>query len=136
MEYTAILKPNLPKFLISVQDPQFSNIIFKINELNLLSAKFPSIGNIFHFWNHIFLEWGIDTCFNVECVLLDCNYDFFGGYFVVTGCYLVVAAHYLVLLLDTAHYRLLLFVPTFSMNGSVLVLSIHSKGIKFQCFLI
>ena len=61
---------------------------------------------------------------------------FFAGYFVVTSRYLVVAARYLVLLLDTAHYWWLLLVLTFSMNGSALVLSIHSKAIKFQCFLI
>ena len=29
-----------------------------------------------------------DTCFNVECMLLGCNYDFL-------GCYLVATAHYL-----------------------------------------
>ena len=32
----AILRPNMPKFLISGQDPQFSNIIFKMNEVDLL----------------------------------------------------------------------------------------------------
>ena len=38
---------------------------------------------------------GIDTCFNVECVLFGCNFDFFGGYLVVTVRYLVVTACYL-----------------------------------------
>ena len=36
----------------------------------------------------------IDTCFNVECVLLGRN--FFGGYLVVTARYLVATARYLV----------------------------------------
>ena len=38
-------------------------------------------------WNE-----GIDTCFNVEFVLFGCNFDFFGGYLVVTACYLLVTA--------------------------------------------
>ena len=52
------------------------------------------------------------------------NFDFFGGYLVVTACYLVVTARYLVitsgyclLLVVTAHYHSLLLVPTFSMNA-------------------
>ena len=49
---------------------------------------------------------GTDTCFDVECMLLGRNFDFFGGYLVVTARYLVV----------TARYRSLLFAPTFSMN--------------------
>ena len=32
----------------------------------------------------------LGTCFNVECVLLDQNVVFLGGYLVVTACYLVV----------------------------------------------
>ena len=38
----------------------------------------------------------IDTCFNVECGLLSRNFDFFGGYLVVTARYLVATARYLV----------------------------------------
>ena len=56
---------------------------------------------------------GTDTCFDVECMLLGRNFDFFGGYLVVTARYLVVTACYL---LVTARYRSLLFAPTFSMN--------------------
>ena len=67
---------------ISSQDPQFSNIIFTINKL-ALSAKLRSIGNIFHFWDQIFLEWGIDTCFNVTCVSIGRNF----GFLMVTGGY-------------------------------------------------
>ena len=60
-----------------------------INEF-ALSAKFHSIANIFHFWYQIFLEWGNWYFFNVECVLLRRNFDFRGGYLVVTARYLVV----------------------------------------------
>ena len=35
-----------------------------------------------------------DTCFKVEFVLLGCNFDFFGGYLVVTPRYLVITARY------------------------------------------
>ena len=40
-------------------------------------------------WNE-----GIDTCFNVKCGLLGRNFDFLGGYFVVTARYLVFTAGY------------------------------------------
>ena len=40
-------------------------------------------------WNE-----GIDACFNVECVFLGCNFDFLGGYLVITARYLVVTAGY------------------------------------------
>ena len=56
----------------------------------------------------------IDTCFNVECVLLGRNFDFLGGYLVVTARYLMVTARYLMV---TGGYCSLLLVPTFSMNG-------------------
>ena len=59
-------------------------------------------------WNE-----GIDTCFNVECVLLGRNFDFLNGYLVVTACYLVATGRYLVV---TGSYWWLLLVPTFSMN--------------------
>ena len=49
----------------------------------------------------------------MECVLLDRNFDFLGGYLVVTARYLVVTAHYCSLL---GGYWLLLLVPMFSMN--------------------
>ena len=39
----------------------------------------------------------IDTCFNVECVLLGRNFDLLGGYLVVTAHYLVVTAGYCLL---------------------------------------
>ena len=42
-----------------------------------------------YFWNE-----GTNTCFNVECVLFRRNFDFFGGYLVVTARHLVVTACY------------------------------------------
>ena len=50
----------------------------------------------------------IDTCFNVECMLLGRNFDFLGGYLVVTACYCSLLGG----------YWLLLLVPTISMNAS------------------
>ena len=43
-----------------------------------------------------------NTCFNVECVLLGCDFEIFGGYLVVTANYLVVTGGYCLLLLITA----------------------------------
>ena len=64
-----------------------------------------------------------DTCFNVECVLLGLNFDFLGGYLVVTARYLLVttgycslSGGYYSLQVITARYRSLLFVPIFSMD--------------------
>ena len=62
---------------------------------------------------------GTDTCFNVECVSLGRNFDYFGGYSVATARYLVV----------TARYRLLLLVPTFSMNANF-------DSILFKCIFV
>ena len=84
LEHIAILRPNLPKFLISGQDLQFSNIKFNINELDLLWVP-NFIALEIYFWDQIFLEWETDTCFNVKCMLLGRNFEFFGGYLVVTA---------------------------------------------------
>ena len=59
-------------------------------------------------WNE-----GIDTCFNVECVLLGRNFDFLGGYLVVAARYLVVTAGYCsvtswILVVTARHWWLLL----------------------------
>ena len=63
-----------------------------INELDLLwVSNFIALG-IFFLGTKLYWNEGIDTCFNVECVLPGRNFDFFGGYLVVTGCYLVVTA--------------------------------------------
>ena len=58
----------------------------------------------------------IDTCFNVECVLLGHNFVFLGGYLAVTARYLVITAGYCLLLVVTARYRSLPLIPAFSMN--------------------
>ena len=72
------------------------------------------MGIYFIFGTRVSWNEGIDTGFNVECMLLGRNFDFFfGGYLVVTARYLVVTACYL---LVTARYRSLLLAPTFSMN--------------------
>ena len=72
--HIAILRPHLPEFLISGE--------FQISYLWLTNLTRFS-------WNE-----GIDTCFNVECVLLGRNFDFLGGYLVVTTRNLVITARY------------------------------------------
>ena len=62
-------------------------------------------------WNE-----GINTCFNVEWVLLSRNVDFFSGYLVFTARYLMFTTGYCSLLVVTARHRSLLLFPTFSMN--------------------
>ena len=68
-------------------------------------------------WNE-----GIDVCFNVECVILDHNFDFIGGYLVVTahfigGYWLLLITRWLLLVTgDSDRYCLLLFIPTFGVN--------------------
>ena len=92
-----------------------STIIFMINELDLLwLANFIALRIYFISGTKFSWNGGVDTCFNVEYVLLGRNFDFLGGYSVVTARYLVVIARYLVV---TARYFSLLLVPTFSMNG-------------------
>ena len=76
--------------------------------------NFIALGIYFIFGTKFSWNEGIDTCFNVENLLLSRNFDFFGGYLVVTARYLVVTARYLVV---TGGYCSLLFGPTFSMNG-------------------
>ena len=80
-----------------------------INELNLLRVpNFIALGIYFIFGTKFYWNEGIDTGFNYKCVLLGRNFDFLGGYFVVTTCYLVVTARYLVV---TALYWWLLLFP-------------------------
>ena len=61
------------------------------------------------FETKFFCNEGIDTCFNAKCLLLGCNFDFLGGYLVVTAYYPVVTACYLVV---TACYWWLLLITT------------------------
>ena len=79
-----------------------------------------------HFLFETKFSWSeeTDTCFNVECVLLDLNFNFLDCYLVVTSRYLMVTAGYCSLpcgycslpygycslLVVTARYRSLLLV--------------------------
>ena len=98
-----------------------------INEFDLLRVpNFIALGIYFLFGTKFSWNEGIDTCFNVEFVLLDRNFDFLGGYLVVTARYLVVTTGYCSLpggycslLVVTTRYRSLLLVPTLSMNNSL-----------------
>ena len=93
-----------------------------INELDLLWVpNFITLGVYFIFGTKFSSNEGNDTCFNIECVLLDRSFDFLGSYLVLNACYLVVTIRYLVvtggyclLLSVTARYRSLLLVLTFS----------------------
>ena len=124
IKISAILRANLTKYLISGQDPQFQISYLWLTSLKVLGAKCQNIGNIFHFWDQFSRNVEIDTCFNVELVLLVRNFDFFGGYLVDTTHYLVAAAGYCLLpgaywclLLVTGFYCSLLLVPTFSVTA-------------------
>ena len=50
-----------------------------INELDLLWVPDFIVLTYISFWDQIFWNKGIDTCFKVECVLLGRNFDFLGG---------------------------------------------------------
>ena len=85
--------------------------------------SFIALGIYFFFGTKFSWNEETHTYFNVECVLLDCNFDFLVGYLVVTARYLMVTTGYCSLLVVTArylavtaHYRSLLLVPTLSMN--------------------
>ena len=72
-------------------------------------ASFIALGMYFIFGSKYSWNEGSDTCFNVKYVLLSRNFDFFGGYLVVTARYLMVTfrhcslpAGYFSLLLITA----------------------------------
>ena len=56
---------------------------------NLIALGIFFIFGVTFSWNE-----GIDTCFNVEHVLLGRNFDFLGGYLGITALYLVVTACY------------------------------------------
>ena len=96
-----------------------------ISKLDLLRVpNFIALGIYFVFGTKFPWNERIDTCFNVERVLLGRNFDFLGGYLGVTARYLVVTTGYYSLpggycslVVVTARCRSLLLVPTFSMNG-------------------
>ena len=69
-------------------------------------------------------------------MLLDPDFDFFGGYLVVSArclvvspCYLVVSARYLVVNDGYCSFWWLLLVPTFNMNAATLLERESAKGI-------
>ena len=83
--------------------------------------NFIAIGIYFLFGTKFSWNEETDTCFNVECVLLERNFDFLGctaRYLMVTTGYCSLPCGYCSLLVVTARYRSLLLVPTFSMSGS------------------
>ena len=91
--HIAILRANLPKFLISGQDLQFQISYLWLTNL----SNFIALGIYFIFGTKFSWNEEIDTCFNVECVLLGHNFDFLDGYLVVTARYwwlLLVAPRY------------------------------------------
>ena len=74
LEHIAIFNQICPT---SGQDPQFSNIIFKINKLDLLwVSNFKASEIYFIFGTNFSWNKGNDTCFNVDCVLLGHNFHF------------------------------------------------------------
>ena len=76
-----------------------SNIIFMINLLDLLRLpNFIELGIYFILRRKFPWNEGIDTCFNVKCVLPGCNFYFLGGNLVITARYLVITARYCSLL--------------------------------------
>ena len=56
--------------------------------------NFIALGIYFVFGTKFPWNERIDTCFNVECVLLGRKFDFLGGYLGVTARYLVVTTGY------------------------------------------
>ena len=113
------------------------HIIFMINELHLLWVpNFIALGIYFLFGTKFSWNEETDSCFSVECMLLDRNFDFLGCYLVVTARYLMVTTGYCSLpcgycslscgywslLVVTARYRSLLLVPTFSMNEHLIAI--------------
>ena len=122
MEHIAILRPNMPKFLISVQDPQFSNIRFKINELdllwvpNFLALEIYFIFGTTFFWNdRLILVLMSNVCYLVIILII-----------LVVTWWLLLVTYWLLfvtwwLLLVTVHYWWLLLVPIFSMNAAIYI---------------
>ena len=104
---------------------EFSNIIFKINELNLLSVpNFIALGMYFIFGIRFSWNEEIYTPFNVEYVLLGCNFGVFGGYLVFNPRYLAVPTRHCSLLLVTARYWWLLLVTACYCSFPLLVWTI------------
>ena len=117
MEHIAVFRPNLPKFLILGQDPQFQISCLGLTNLTCFECQ------ISQHWQYIsFLGPNLPGMRGLILVLMSrvCYLAliliFFRGYSVITACYLVITACYLMatgsycsLLVVTARYRSLSF---------------------------
>ena len=110
LEHIVISRQNVPRILISSQDPQFSNI-FKTDELDLLWVQ-----NFIVLGTYLFLGPDFPGMRGLMLALKS------------NMCYLAVIFNFLVV---TARYRLLLLVPTFSMSAKKVTFQCHAlKSIK------
>ena len=106
----AILRPNLPKSLISGQDPQFQPSYLRLTNLTCSDCQ------ISLHWEYIsFLGPNFPGMRGLILVLMSnvCYLVVISVFMVVTARYLVITALYLVV---TARYHSILLVLTFSMN--------------------
>ena len=100
--------------------------------------NFIALGIYFIFGTKFSWNEGISSCFSVECVLLGRNFDFPGGYLVVTARYLVVTAGYCWLPLVTArsHFqceRVFLYGDSrFNKNKNKIILEATTTYIKIS----
>ena len=121
MGHIAILRLNLTKFLISGQDQQFPNIIFKINKLELLWVpNFIALG--------IYFIFGTKFFWNVGLILVLMSNMRYLVVILIFLWFLVVTAHYCSLL---GGYCSLLLVPTFNMNSRKLL----KKNLEYESIL-
>ena len=91
MEHIAILRQNLPKFIISCQDAQFSNTIFKIYKLDLLWVpNFIPLEIYFIFGTKFFWNEGSILALMLNICYLVIIVTFLMVTLVVTARYLVV----------------------------------------------
>ena len=117
IKHIAIFRPNLLKYN-SGSRSAISNIIFMIKELDLLSVPnfialqyISFLGPNFHGMRRLILY--------VECVFLDRNFHFLGGYYSLFSCYcwLLLVPWWLLLVTGgRCSLSLVTLVPTFSMN--------------------
>ena len=103
------------------------NIMLMINELDLFwLANFMVMEIYFIFGTKFSWNEGIDTCFNMKCVLLGRNFDFLAGYCSFFSSYYLLLITWWLLLVTTGYcsFPLLartLFYVTHNSNGAYLV---------------
>ena len=116
MEHIAISRQNLPKFIISGQDAQFSNIIFDINKLDLLwVSNFMPL--------EIYFLFGTNFFWNERSILA----------LMLNVCYLVVILTFLmVTLVVTARYLPYHLVLIFVLYIYIYILIMYSS---LTCYL-